>query len=316
MASRKGPPPRRKKQIRDLHEAGDADIFTPANPEELKQARVLANYGMESEVLLDGEEVRLTNPRRASPVACDEIWTDGRSVLGIAPRGKILARFVEKSGVKILAAHLDQAGVVCSASLPPFHPDFVERYLIFARISELPLFIVLNKMDEAEPGVMEKLDWFREAGVDIYPVSAMSGEGMDALAERLKRGNTILSGLSAVGKSTVINKLVPDADIPTQSVGEKTKRGRHTTTTSRAYPFHGVFLIDSPGIRRFGFIGIKREEIKKGFPDFEEYAEECRFTDCLHAEEEGCAVKAAVESGEMPEARYESYRSLLDLIGE
>ena len=264
---------------------------------------------------LGGELIRLKNLRYLPVVAGDLVYTDGETVLGVQPRGKVLARFADEGGVRLIASHLDQVGLVCSASLPPNHEGFIDRYLVYCRIVELPLFIVLNKIDEMDEEQVTKVLPFEDAGVDIYPTSATTGKGMKELSERLQRGITVLSGLSGVGKSTIINWLLNE-DIPTREVSESTGRGRHTTTAIEAYDFHETLLIDTPGIKKFGFLGIKRSDIIKGFPEFEPFAEQCHFDDCLHLDETNCAVKEAVEEGEIEERRYRAYVEMMETIEE
>lgn len=295
--------------------ASDWAVFEPPNADDLKVARVYVNFGVESGVCLDGKLTRLKNQRRIPVVAGDLVYTDGDVVLGVKPRGKVLARYADEGGVRLIASHLDQVGLVCSASLPTNHEGFIDRYLVYCRIVELPLFIVLNKIDELDEEEAAKVLAFEDAGVDIYPVSATEDMGLDDLAERLARGGTVLSGLSGVGKSTLINTLLGE-EIPTQEVSGATGRGRHTTTSGEVYDFEGTLLIDTPGIKKFGFIGVTREQVLKGFPEFEEYFGKCRFEDCRHFDDEGCAIREAAEEGEIDERRYMAYVELAMTIEE
>jgi ribosome biogenesis GTPase / thiamine phosphate phosphatase len=317
-----GKPPRNPKKnyrgrrkLRDMLSAAEWAVYEPPNKDELAVARVYVNYGIECGAYLEGDLVRLANQRHLPVVAGDMVYTDGRTVLGIQPRGKVLARFADEGGVRLIASHLDQVGLVCSASLPPNHEGFIDRYLVYCRIVDLPLFIVLNKVDELDEEEASKVLAFEDAGVDIYPTSAITGKGMKQLEKRLKQGNTVLSGLSGVGKSTIINWLL-DEDIPVQEVSQATRRGRHTTTTSEAYELGDILLIDTPGIKKFGFLGVPRGDVIKGFPEFLPHAGGCRFDDCQHLEEEGCAVRQAVETGELDERRYRAYADLMETIEE
>jgi ribosome biogenesis GTPase len=299
----------RRGRPRNVLTAADWAVHEPANKDELKTARVYVNFGVESGVRLDDQLVRLANRRSLPTVAGDIVYTDGKVVMGIAPRGKVLARYADEGGIRLIASHLDQVGVVVSASDPPFQESFVDRYVVYCRITELPLFIVLNKMDEAVEGIVERLAVYTAAGIDVYPVSAKRGRGMKALAERLKRGVTVLSGLSGVGKSTVINRLLGE-DIPVQEL-TKYGRGRHTTTSSEAYDFEGTLLIDTPGIKKFGLLGVAPEQVIRGFPDLEALAGGCRWAGCLHDGESGCAIEAAVKAGTVSELRWRIYRELI-----
>ncbi len=294
-------------------QASDWAVLEPPNKDELQIARVYVNYGIESGVNLEGDFIRLGNRRDMPTVAGDLVYTDGHTVQGILPRGKVLARWADFGGVRLIASQLDQVGLVVSASTPPLHEGFVDRYLVYCRIVDLPLFIILNKMDEAEEDILERLEPFAAAGVDIYPTSAITEDGFDELAERLEKGITVLSGLSGVGKSTIINALL-DEEIPTQEISQATKRGRHTTTAAEAYDFDETLLIDSPGIKKFGFIGVSKDQVIKGFPEFVPYTGNCKFDDCRHMDETGCAVVDAVDEGKIDERRYEAYCDLLETI--
>ena len=303
-------------KLRNVLTAGDYVVYEPPNAADLRVVRVFVNFGIESGVKMDGELKRLVNRRNLPTVPGDEVYTDGVSVLGIKPRGKVLARYADESGIRLIASHLTQVGLVVSGSIPVFQEGLLDRYLVFCRITELPLFLVLNKMDEATPGVVERVLPYQKAGVDIYCVSATTGLGMKMLEKRLMRGNTVLSGLSGVGKSTLVNRLV-DQVIPTQEVSTWSGRGRHTTTAAEAYELDEdgkILLIDSPGIRKFGFLGVKKQQVIRGFYELEEAATGCKYEDCLHETEDGCVVRAAVEAGKIDLRRYEAYRELLETI--
>ncbi|MCC7391631.1 ribosome small subunit-dependent GTPase A [Candidatus Sumerlaeota bacterium] len=297
-------------KLRDLKKAQEFAVYEPPNADKLKVARVFVNFGIESGVELDGQLIRVANRRQFPTVAGDLVYTDGKVVEGIKPRGKTLARFADEGGVRLIASNLDQVVLVISASTPPLHEGFVDRYLVYCRIMEIPLAIFLNKMDEPEEGIVERMKPFQDAGVDVYLMSATLDRGLKAARKRLERGITVLSGLSGVGKSTLINAMLGE-DIPVQEVSAATKRGRHTTTAAEAYKLGDTLLIDTPGIKKFGFIGIAPTEIIKGFPEFAEYATECKYEDCLHLNERGCAVRAAVEEGRIDERRFGSYQDLV-----
>lgn len=309
-------PGKKKGKPQSLLAVNEWATHVPPNAAELKTARVYVNYGIECGVNLDGELVRLSNRRHLHPVVGDTVYTDGKIVEGIAPRTRVLARYANEGGVRLIASNLDQVGLVVSASTPRFHAGFVDRYLVYCRIVEIPLFIIANKMDEAEEGFLERLEPFRAAGVDIYPASAQTKAGLLELRRRLREGDTVLSGLSGVGKSTLINRLIRDADIPTQEISISTGKGRHTTTASEAWDFGKHLLIDTPGIKQFGFIGITPRQMLKGFPELQPHAEGCRFENCTHMDEPGCTVRDAFERGEVDERRYDAYRELVRQMGE
>lgn len=301
-------------KLRDMLRASDWNIHEPANKDELKVARVYVNYGIESGVSLEGDLIRIANRRKFPVVAGDLVYTDGRTVEGVMPRGKVLARYAEESGVRLLASHLDQVGIVCSASNPPFQETFVDRYMVYCRIVGLPLFLVMNKMDEADPGITQRLEPIRAAGVDVIYLSALTGKGFAELRKRLAQGITVLSGMSGVGKSTIINRVLRDDElIPTQEL-TKYGRGRHTTTAAEAYEFKDTLLIDTPGIKIFGFIGVEPDQVQGGFPDIAEISAGCRWPGCMHRKEQDCAVKTAVEEGRLHPMRLRAFHELLEQV--
>lgn len=302
-----------RRKLRNVLSAGNWAIHEPENAAELQVARVYINFGVECGVNLDGKLIRLANQRTLPVVSGDLVYTDGKMVLGVKPRGKVLARYADEGGVRLIASHLDQVGLVTSASLPPNHEGFIDRYLVYCRIVELPLFLVLNKVDELIEEEAAKVMAFEDAGVPVILTSATTGKGMDKLKRRLERGITVLSGLSGVGKSSLINTLL-DQDIPVQEISRATRRGRHTTTSAEAYDFADTLLIDTPGIKKFGFLGITRDQVIKGFPEFKPYIGKCRFDDCQHLDETECAIKDAVEKGDIEERRYLAYADLVETI--
>ncbi|MCC5874660.1 MAG: ribosome small subunit-dependent GTPase A [Candidatus Sumerlaeia bacterium] len=294
--------------------AAEWNTFEPPNKDELKVARVYVNYGIESGVNLEGALVRIANRRKFPVVAGDLVYTDGNTVEGVMPRGKVLARYAEESGIRLIASHLDQVGIVCSASDPPFQETFVDRYMVYCRIIDLPLFIIMNKMDEADPEIQKRLEPIQAAGVDVIFVSAISGRGFPELRKRLARGITVLSGMSGVGKSTIINRVLRDDEmIPTQEL-TKYGRGKHTTTAAEVYDFRETLLIDTPGIKIFGFLGVDPTQVQHGFPDILALSEKCEWGGCLHQREQGCAVRAAVEQGDLHPMRLRAYTEILEQV--
>ena len=299
-------------KLRNMLNADQWAVYEPPNAADLKVARIYVNFGVESGVTLDGKMIRLANKRNLPVVAGDLVYTDGQVVMGILPRGKVLARYADEGGIRMIASHLDQVGVVASASDPPFQESFVDRYLVYCRIVGLPLFIVLNKMDQAVPGIEERLAPFRDAGVSVYPISARKQTSYPALERRLRKGVTVLSGLSGVGKSTLINRLLGE-EIPVQEL-TKYGRGKHTTTSSEAYDYGETLLIDTPGIKKFGLLGVTPDQIIIGFPDLQALGEKCRWPGCMHRTEQDCAVREAAEAGTIPAIRYRTYLELVESV--
>ncbi len=310
--------PSKPTKARTLKESLKGQGFSTLDPKSgLKAGRVLANFGIACLALVEGQEMRLANRRQLPQVVPgDWIQTDGIAVDAVATRKNNLARFVERHGVRVLAANVDSLVLVCSASTPIFRPGLVGRYLLYARISRIPFVLLVNKMDEAEDWIEDELKIFEESGVKVLRCSAMTGEGFDAVDELVRSGDCVFSGHSGVGKTTIINRYFPEMELITQETSESTGKGRHTTTVSEAFVLGEQLLIDTPGIREFGFIGIDPRDVILGFPDLQPFAQNCEFDDCLHVDDQGCGVIEALEKGEIDEERYLAYLRLLETINQ
>jgi ribosome biogenesis GTPase len=225
--------------------------------------------------------------------------------------GKRRDEYTDETFEKVIAANMDVLLIVASTKKPPLRRGLIDRFLIIAERGEMSPVLVINKIDLAAPdkGVLAE---FHELGIETLLVSAASGEGLDQLRSRLRGHRSVLAGASGVGKTTLINALIPDADALTRSVREKDDRGRHTTTSALVYDLpEGGMIIDTPGIRELG-MAIPARQLPWYFPEFESLAPQCRFNDCTHTHEPGCAIQAAVESGEISPRRYGSYLRILD----
>jgi ribosome biogenesis GTPase len=224
---------------------------------------------------------------------------------------------------QIIAANMDVLLIVASTCQPPLRPRLIERFLIVAERGEMEPVLVVNKIDLArpDPQVVAELG---ALGPDLLETSAVTGEGLEALRRRLAGKRSVLAGASGVGKSALINAMVPEAQAATRAVREKDHRGRHTTAATTVYDLPAVgadgqppaelpvgvgpggIVVDTPGVRELGF-AIGLDELPWYFPEFEPLAPYCRFSNCAHTHEPGCAVIAAVEAGGIPARRYESY---------
>ena len=220
-----------------------------------------------------------------------------------------------------LAANIDQVVIVASVTQPEFNYGFMDRFLLAANLNNLPFVLVLTKMDLLPNGVADLTDDIRDfmSIVDkVIPVSVKTGEGLDRLREELLGKSSVFSGQSGVGKSTLVNALVPGAELETGEVRERDGKGRHTTTSSSLFDFPGGgFVIDTPGIRSIGLANgeddMDGETLAKIFPGFfEGDLFTCKYSNCLHLKEPGCAVRAAVDSGKLSRARYASYLRILN----
>lgn len=284
------------------------------DPASLTPARVLANYGIQCLLRSpDGNERRLPIPRRLSAVAGDIALCDDERVWSLDQRRHVLARADHRRS-QILAANIDRIVLVQSASDPPYREGLTDRYEVFCAVMGIPLVVVINKIDEASPGIRELTRRHEDLGVRVIETSVKTGEGMDVVAEVLARGVGVLSGHSGVGKSSILRRLLPGQDIEVGELHATRKRGRQTTTTARAYAYRDGFVIDTPGVRQFSLVGIEPSEVSRAFPDIGEVALNCRYRDCLHVTEPDCAVRRAVESGDLHADRYDSYRRIVESL--
>ena len=209
-------------------------------------------------------------------------------------------------------ANIDQVILTFAAAEPDLHPLLLNRFLVLAEWSGIPSVVIcVNKMDlAAEQDVLSCYE-------NYYPVlrvSAERGEGMDFLRERLAGKVTVFAGPSGVGKSSVLNALHAGLSLATGAVSEKIRRGRHTTRVAELLPFAGGFLVDTPGFSSMEPADIDPAELSACFPDFQPYLGHCRFSPCTHSHEPDCAVKAALEAGELLRERYDAYCAILDEI--
>jgi len=230
-------------------------------------------------------------------------------------RGKRTDEYATESFQKVIAANMDVLLIVAATRQPRLRPVLLDRFLIIAERGDLTGVVVLNKTDLAEPDEQVLAD-LAQRGVETFCCSAVTGDGVDALRQRLLGYRSVLAGASGVGKSTLINALVPGADIETRPVRAKDDRGRHTTTAAIVHdlPAGGV-LVDTPGLRELG-LDMSATELPWYFPEFEALAPRCKFNDCTHTHEPNCAVIAAAEAKEIPFRRYERYLRLLESIDE
>ena len=250
----------------------------------------------------------------------DGVGSQKYCVVRVLPRKSELKRPGPRDSFykqQTLAANIDQVVIVASVTQPDFNYGFMDRFLLAANLNDLPFVLVLTKMDllpNGEADLSSDIRDFMKIVDKVIPVSVKSGDGLDVLRNELLGKSSVFSGMSGVGKSTLINELVPDADLRTGDVRERDGKGRHTTTSSSLFDFPGGgFVIDTPGIRSIGLMDLEPETLAKIFPGFFEGDHfTCKFSNCKHLKEPGCAVRAAVESGKISEARYASYLRILN----
>ncbi len=221
----------------------------------------------------------------------------------------------------IIASNLDRAFIIATIDYPEIKLPFLDRILVTCEVYNVPVTIVLNKVDLYRESHAEMLAAFHEiyegAGYPVMEVSAKTGEGVDELREACRGHVSLFSGVSGVGKSSLIKALDPSLDPKVGEISEAHVQGRHTTTFYEMYALSsGGFIVDTPGLRGFGLVDLKKEEIALYFPEMLRVSEYCRFAPCTHTHEPGCAVKEAVEAGEISYDRYSSYLGMLDEEGK
>lgn len=218
----------------------------------------------------------------------------------------------------IIAANVDQALLIVTLAHPITSTTFVDRFLATAEAYRIPAVIIVNKIDLLENDEdKEYLDaWcylYRSIGYKVIEISAETGIGLADLEELLHNKTTLLSGNSGVGKSTIINKILPNLNLRTAEISTTHDTGMHTTTFSEMFPLpHGGYLIDTPGVKGFGTIDFERNEVAHFFPEIFEISQDCRFGNCTHTHEPGCAVLQAVNDAQISQSRYNSYLSILE----
>ena len=293
----------------------------------LEDDRVVIRFG--ARLIVEdgkGELHRCTSRRKLGDLVCGDKVRWGRNARGDCivqdrlPRHTELARPDGRGRKKVIAANVDQILIV-TAPQPAFNPGLVDRYLVAAEALGITPVIVLNKMDLLDDDTRRQLtpllDEYRTLGYRVVETSIKPPiTGLDNLTTTLEGHTNIFVGQSGVGKSSLINAILPDAEARVGAISEATGKGTHTTTTAWLYPLPGDrgSVIDSPGIREFGLWNIDPHQLANGFREFRQMADQCRFRDCLHRNEPGCAVRAAVEEGRISPRRYESYLRILETV--
>ena len=247
----------------------------------------------------------------------------------IEKRHSILSRADNLSRRKqqLIAVNINQVLIASSVLLPPIKPYLIDRYIIAAKKGNLTPIIVINKIDlldtppkevpaeevEKEKRLYEELlVIYRDLQIPVYPVSAKTGQGIEELKKAMQNTTSVFSGQSGVGKSSLIN-LVVGTDLPIGNIVEKTSKGSHTTSTAHLLPLAtGGFCIDTPGIKSFGIWDLEKKEIQEHFPEIYYYSQNCKFPDCRHMHEPGCAVIKAVEENLISSLRFASYSALIE----
>ncbi|MCP4376177.1 MAG: ribosome small subunit-dependent GTPase A [bacterium] len=280
-----------------------------------------------STALTVGDTVTVATSRQGHHDASgdDPDRADGM-IISRGPRKTALSRPTPRSGKhhdeyksevfeRVIAANMDALLIIAATCQPPLRTRLIQRYLIIAERGEMEPILVLNKIDLAPPDP-EVIEHFRESNLVIVKVSANTGQGIDELTKHLTGRRSILAGASGVGKSTLINRLIPGVKLATRTVRPGDLRGRHTTSSASVYELpDGGMLVDTPGIRELG-LPIDTAELPWYFPEFERFTPDCKFNNCTHTHEPECAVIQAVEDELIPINRFETYLQLLSTLEE
>lgn len=314
-----------KRESRALEELEGGDL----GPEQTGQ--VIAHFGVQVEVeAQDGDDAgqvfRCHLRANLPPLVTGDqvVWRPGNQGIGVIvaqlPRTSELRRPDMRGVLKPVAANVDRI-VIVFAPRPEPHANLIDRYLVAAEHAGIKPLLLLNKADlideENAPFLDALLGTYRKLGYPLLEVSAANGLALDALRAALNEHVSVFVGQSGVGKSSLVNALLPGVDTRVGDLSEVTGKGTHTTTTARLFHFPaGGDLIDSPGIREFGLGHVSRDDVEAGFIEFHDLLGHCRFRDCKHDREPGCALLKALEEGRVSPQRMNSYRHILASLPE
>lgn len=295
------------------------------------EGTVISSTGSWYEVATDTEtlncrirgRLRLKGIRSTNPVVVGDrvvVEPDGDSsvITGILPRRNYIIRRASNLSKEshIIAANIDHALLIVTLSSPTTPREFVDRFLITCEAYKVPVTIILGKADIIDKEAKEEAEEFtaiyNDAGYRVIRLSSVTGKGIEEIRSMLRNHTTLVAGNSGVGKSTLIGEIDPTIDIRIGEISDSHQQGKHTTTFSTMYPLDGGYIIDTPGIKGFGLIDIDDKELCRYFPEMMRLSPECRFYNCTHTHEPGCAVQEAVKEGRVAWSRYESYLKILD----
>ncbi len=296
------------------------------SPNSLLHGLVISHLGQGLAVETpDGNIILCQTRRRLGDVAVGDriLWApseDGMQgrVEEVLARSSVLVRPAYAGKNKVVAANLDRVFVVIS---PAPQPDWllVDQYLAVCEFRVIPAEIIYNKIDlaENEGQALAELNDYVRIGYPVHPVSARKGLGIVELKQALHEHCSMLAGQSGVGKSSLTNALLPEKNLRTNEISERSGLGRHTTTAATLYHLPaGGDLVDSPGVAVFGLADIKGQDLAWGYREFQAHIGHCRFNDCRHINDKGCAVREAMEKGEIAPARHQRYLKLLDKLAQ
>jgi len=266
---------------------------------------------------LDGSKT--TNPVVTGDLVDIEIQKGQGVITKIYPRKNYIIRKSTNLSrqAHIIAANLDRAMLIATMIMPETHLEFIDRFLVTAEAYRIPAIIVFNKIDIYTPGLLDYMEeiaeMYKKIGYASMKVSALNNLGIEELKETVGTGISLISGYSGVGKSSLITAIDPSQTPKVGTISESNLSGKHTTTFSEVFELQtGGLIIDTPGIRGFGLVDMEKEPLFHYFPEMFKLLNQCKYYNCTHVHEPGCAVKASVNQGDIAESRYLSYLSMLE----
>ena len=266
--------------------------------------------------------IKSTNPVAVGDRVRFEVETIGDDTIGIINEIEKRKNYIIRKSVNlskqthIIAANLDQVFLLVTLNNPPTYPVFIDRFLITAEAYEIPAVLLFNKVDTYNLEEIDEIKFlaalYRKIGYTCIGISALTGKNIDTVKEMMVGKTSMFSGHSGVGKSTLVNTIEPNLDIKTKKISEQHLQGQHTTTFAEMFDLSfDARIIDTPGIKGFGIVDMEKEEIGNYFPEFFKLKQHCKFNNCIHIDEPKCAVKDALEAGDIAWSRYQSYLQMV-----